>query len=104
MPRNSIAAASHGAGRSLGLREFIALMAALMAAQALAIDAMLPALPAITKSLHLMEENHSQWVITSYVIGLSGGQLCWGPLSDRFGRRPVLICGLALYTIAAILC
>jgi MFS transporter, DHA1 family, multidrug resistance protein len=75
-----------------------------MAAQALAIDAMLPALPSITKSLHLMEENHSQWVITSYVTGLSGGQLCWGPLSDRFGRRPVLIGGLALYATAAILC
>jgi MFS transporter, DHA1 family, multidrug resistance protein len=75
-----------------------------MAAQALAIDAMLPALPSITKSLHLMEENHSQWVVTSYMIGLSGGQLCWGPLSDRFGRRPVLIAGLGLYAIAAILC
>jgi DHA1 family bicyclomycin/chloramphenicol resistance-like MFS transporter len=51
-----------------------------------------------------MEENHSQWVITSYVIGLSCGQLCWGPLSDRFGRRPVLIGGLVLYATAAMLC
>ncbi len=94
----------HGAVRALGFGEFVALIAALMAAQALAIDAMLPALPSITNSLHLMEENHSQWVITSYVIGRAGGQLCWGSLSDRFGRRPVLIGGLVLYATAAILC
>jgi MFS transporter, DHA1 family, multidrug resistance protein len=104
MHRNSTVPAPHGAVRTLGLGEFVALIAALMAAQALAIDAMLPALPSITKSFHLLEENHSQWVITSYVIGLSCGQLCWGPLSDRFGRRPVLIGGMALYAGAAILC
>lgn len=104
MPRNPIAPAPHGTGRSLGFGEFVALIAALMAAQALAIDAMLPALPSIAKSLHLIEENHRQWVITSYMIGLSGGQLCWGSLSDRFGRRPVLIGGMALYATAAILC
>ena len=104
MPWNSAAPFPHGAVQSLGFREFVALIAALMAAQALAIDAMLPALPSITKSLHLTEANRSQWVITSYVIGLSVGQLCWGSLSDRFGRRPVLIGGLALYATAAILC
>jgi DHA1 family bicyclomycin/chloramphenicol resistance-like MFS transporter len=104
MHGNSTVPAPHGAVRALGFREFVALIAALMAAQALSIDAMLPALPSIAKSFHLMEENHSQWVITSYVIGLSCGQLCWGPLSDRFGRRPVLIGGLALYATAAILC
>jgi DHA1 family bicyclomycin/chloramphenicol resistance-like MFS transporter len=104
MPRNPIAPDPRGAVQPLGFGEFVALIAAFMAAQALAIDAMLPALPSIADSLHLMEENHSQWVITSYVIGLSVGQLCWGSLSDRFGRRPVLIGGLALYAIAAILC
>jgi MFS transporter, DHA1 family, multidrug resistance protein len=104
MPPSSAAPSARGVVRSLGFGEFVALIAALMAAQALAIDAMLPALPSITHSLHLIEENHSQWVITSYMIGLSGGQLCWGPLSDRFGRRPVLIAGLVLYTVAAILC
>ena len=104
MPRNSAAPTQHGAARTLSFGEFIVLIAAMMAAQALAIDAMLPALPAITQSLHLPQENHSQWVITSYMIGLSCGQLCWGPLSDRFGRRPVLIGGLALYAAAAILC
>jgi DHA1 family bicyclomycin/chloramphenicol resistance-like MFS transporter len=87
-----------------GFRESITLIAAFMAAQALAIDAMLPALPSIARALDLVNENRSQWVISSYVVGLGIGQLFWGLLSDRFGRRPVLIGGLALYTIAAILC
>jgi len=96
--------APNGAARILGFREFVTLIAAFMAAQALAIDAMLPALSSIGMSLNLVVENHSQWVITSYVMGLGCGQLCWGFISDRFGRRPVLIGGLALYMIAAILC
>jgi len=95
---------SSDGSRRPGFREFVALIAALIASQALAIDAMLPALPSIGKALDLVIGNHSQWVITSYVIGLASGQLCWGFISDRFGRRPVLIGGLVLYTIAAILC
>ena len=79
MPRNPTAHASHGAVRSIGFGEFVALIAALMAAQAMAIDAMLPALPSITNSLHLTEENHSQWVITSYVIGLSADNSAGAP-------------------------
>jgi DHA1 family bicyclomycin/chloramphenicol resistance-like MFS transporter len=79
-------------------------MAALMAIQAMPIDAMLPALPAIVHALGVGNENHGQWVVTSYFVGLASGQLFWGALSDRYGRRPVLLIGLALYIIAAVLC
>jgi len=48
-------------------------------------------------------ENHGQWVITAYFVGLAAGQLFWGVLSDRFGRRPVLLVGLSLYVVAAVL-
>src|SRR5208282_4678663 len=85
-------------------REFVTLIAAFMATQAIAIDAMLAALPAIARTFNLVIENRGQWVITSYVIGMASGQLVWGLLSDRFGRRRVLIGGLELCTAAATLC
>ena len=84
--------------------EFVFLVASMMACQAIAIDAMLPAFPIIVRDLHVTDENHGQWILTAYMSGLGCGQLFWGMMSDRFGRRPVLLGGLALYVIAALLC
>jgi DHA1 family bicyclomycin/chloramphenicol resistance-like MFS transporter len=100
---------SHDAGESqarspLGFPEFVALMAALMSTQALAVDAMLPALPRIVYELQVPNPNHGQWVVTTYIAGVGLGQLFWGLASDRFGRRPILLIGLALYVTAATLC
>ncbi len=89
--------------RKIGFVEFLVLAAALMACQALAIDAMLPALPTIAAAFNVDNENHAQWVVTAYVAGMGCGQLFWGVLSDRFGRRPVLLTGLSLYVLAALL-
>jgi DHA1 family bicyclomycin/chloramphenicol resistance-like MFS transporter len=89
---------------ALGFPEFIALVAAIMSTQALAVDAMLPALPRIVHELQVPNPNYGQWVVTSYVGGVGLGQLFWGVASDRFGRRPVVLVGLALYVIAAALC
>ncbi|MDT9597702.1 multidrug effflux MFS transporter [Sphingosinicella rhizophila] len=83
------------------MREFVALVAALMASNALAIDAMLPALPAIGDSLHVAQANHRQLVITVYLIGFGIAQLIYGPLSDRFGRKGLLVVGLGLYVVFA---
>ena len=88
----------------LGFTEFVFLIAAMMATQAIAIDAMLPAFPTIVDALHVANENHVQWIITFYMAGMGCGQLVWGMLSDRFGRRPVLLGGMALYVLAALLC
>jgi MFS transporter, DHA1 family, multidrug resistance protein len=85
-----------------GMREFIALMAALMATNALAIDAMLPALPAIGDALGIAEENRRQLIITAYLLGFGGAQLLYGPLSDRFGRKPVLTASLIAYGAFAV--
>ncbi len=82
--------------------EFIALAAALMALNALAIDIMLPALQQIGASLGVEDENHRQYVITAYIAGFGIAQLFFGPLSDRFGRRLPLLLGLAVYVAAAI--
>lgn len=79
--------------------EFVTLIAALMALTALGIDSMLPALPAIGAALDVAEPNSRQFVITSFLIGFSVAQLAYGPLADRYGRRPVLIFGLVASAI-----
>jgi DHA1 family bicyclomycin/chloramphenicol resistance-like MFS transporter len=82
--------------------EFVALIAALMAVNALAIDVMLPALPQIGVSLAVADANGPQAVIISYLFGLGGAQLIFGPLSDRYGRRPILLAGLTLFVVAGL--
>jgi MFS transporter, DHA1 family, multidrug resistance protein len=90
--------------RSIGFLEFVLLAAATMSTQAIAIDAMLPAFPTIVRALNVADPNHAQWIVTAYMTGLGVGQLLWGMLSDRFGRRPILIGGLSLYVVAALVC
>jgi DHA1 family bicyclomycin/chloramphenicol resistance-like MFS transporter len=81
--------------------EFIAIVAALMAVNALAIDVMLPGLQQIGESLGVADENTRQYVISAYIAGLGVATLFFGPLSDRFGRKPPLIAGLAIYIAAS---
>lgn len=85
-----------------GRGEFIALIAAIMAINALAVDIMLPGLPQIGASLGVQSENHVQFVITAYLLGFGVSQLFYGPLSDRFGRRAPLFGGLVIYVLAAL--
>lgn len=85
----------------LGFGEFVSLIAAMMALTALGIDSMLPALPAIGDSLGVANANHRQFVITAYLIGFAIAQIAYGPLSDRFGRRPVLAIALASYVVTS---
>lgn len=89
---------SRPAGASdLGFKEFVALIAAMMGLTALAIDAMLPALPDIGASLGVADDNDRQWVLAIFLLGFGAAQIIYGTLSDRFGRKPVLLTGLALY-------
>lgn len=81
---------------------FVSLVAALMAANALAIDSMLPALPAIGGALGIHAPNGEQWIITAYLLGFGGAQLFYGPISDSIGRRPLLLAGLVLYVAASL--
>ena len=93
-----------GATRRPGARELTVMLALLMALNAFAIDAMVPALPDIGRSLHVSEENRRQLVVVAYFLGFGSTQLVWGPLADRFGRKPILAAGVALYAIFALLC
>lgn len=87
--------------RVLSRPEFIALIAALMALNALAIDIMLPALPYMGDALGISSENERQFVVTAYVLGMGIAVLAFGPLSDRYGRRIPMLAGIAIYIAAA---
>jgi DHA1 family bicyclomycin/chloramphenicol resistance-like MFS transporter len=90
--------------RRSGPRETVALLAGLMALNAFAIDAMIPALPDIGSDLGVATDNRRQLVVLAYFLGFGVGQIFWGPLADRFGRKPILAAGVALYTGFALLC
>lgn len=97
---------SHRAERDLGLPvgELVAMVAGLMALNALAIDIILPALPAVGDALGVAEPNQRQYVVTAYLFGLGVAQLFFGPASDRFGRRPPLLWSLAGYSLLGVAC
>jgi len=75
------------AKKEIGHREFVFLMALLMSMTALSIDAMLPALGQIGQSLNVQNPNDTQMVISAVFLGMAGGLLLYGPLSDSYGRK-----------------
>ena len=84
------------AARGLG---FAAILPLLLAAQPVATDSYLPALPSIARDL-----GSASTSLTLFVLAFGFAQLACGPLADRYGRRPVLLVGLACYTLAAVGC
>jgi len=89
--------------RPMGFREFVAIVAAIMALNPLAMDLMLPALPDVATAFHIDNANRVQAVLSVFLTGFGAGQFIMGPLSDRFGRRPILLGGLIVYGIASLL-
>jgi MFS transporter, DHA1 family, multidrug resistance protein len=94
-----VTASVAGPHPGMGFRQFVGLIAAIMAVNALAIDTMLPALPQIGDSIGIPSENARQWVVTIYLLGFGVAQIIYGPLSDHFGRKPVLLIGLGAYAV-----
>lgn len=84
--------------------EFVVLMASLMSLVALSIDALLPALPEIGSSLDVLDPSKNQLLITMIFLGLGFGQLIFGPLSDSFGRKPMVYIGFLIFVLASIIC
>ena len=78
------------------------LLVALTACGTLGMHVIIPALPATARAMD-MSIATTQLTITLYLTGLAFGQLFYGPVSDRFGRRPVVLAGLTLFTLASIL-
>lgn len=84
--------------------EFIFIMASLMSLSALSIDAILPALNEVGASINIIDSKDNQLLISMIFLGLGFGQLITGPLSDSFGRKPVLYFGIIVFSLASLLC
>lgn len=84
--------------------EFVVLTALLISLTAMSIDIMLPSLPQIGAAFGVAHANETQQIITSYMLGLAAGQLVWGPLSDRFGRKFLLLLGLLVFVLGSLAC
>jgi DHA1 family bicyclomycin/chloramphenicol resistance-like MFS transporter len=79
---------------------FTLLLGVLIALTALGMDMFLPSVPVIAHAFGA-EPGAAQLAVTTYLLGLAIGQLAWGPVSDRFGRKPVLLAGLGLFLISS---
>ena len=88
---------------SIGLVEFVALMAMMTSLTAMSIDSMLPALSEISFDLGVKRSNDSQLVISSLFMGMVVGQMFLGPLSDALGRKPTVYIGFGLFTTGCLM-
>ena len=79
----------------------IVVLALLLSIQPVTTDLYLPALPALTRDLGASVAT-GQLTLSALLLAFGCSQLVWGPLSDRFGRRPVLLAGLCIYTVASL--
>ena len=74
-------------------------MAALMSIVALSIDTLLPAIPNIGQTINSLDPTDNQMLITMIFLGLGVGQLFFGPLSDCYGRKPVVYVGMGVFAM-----
>ncbi len=87
----------------IGPQELTWMMALTMALNAMALDSMLPAFPDIHAAFGLVG-NDIQYIISVYLIGMGTGAIIYGPLSDRFGRKPVMVTTIALFSVFSLAC
>lgn len=81
----------------------VLILALLLGLQPVTTDLYLPALPAITQGFGA-SMGQAQLTLTALLLAFGLSQLVWGPLSDRFGRRPILLWGMGAYTLASVAC
>jgi DHA1 family bicyclomycin/chloramphenicol resistance-like MFS transporter len=94
---------SKKAQTSLSFTEFVIIISMMMALTALSIDSMLPALPQIGSDLGVTNPNDRQLVVSVIFLGQALGQLYFGPLSDKTGRKPAIYGGYALFIAGSLI-
>lgn len=98
-----MSASAQSPGAPLSASRLALILGAMTAIMPMAVDMYLPALPSLTQSLQV-DPSRVQLTLSSFFLGVAGGQLLHGPLSDRYGRRPLMLVGLALYVLASAGC
>lgn len=94
---------NHSEAQAISIRKLVFFLGAVFALGSLSIDSMLPSLGVIAHDLQLSNANQAQLVVTSFAAGMGLGSLLGGPLSDHYGRRPVILAG-CLFFVAGSLC
>ena len=89
--------------KALPLAEFVIMLAFMVSIVAMATDIMLPALALIGEDLRVANPNDTQLVVSSLFVGFAIGQLIVGPLSDTYGRRPLILFGYVIFSVGCIL-
>ncbi len=88
--------------RMLGRTELVVLMALLMSLNALGIDGILPALDDIAREFNILDPNERQLVVGTFLLATGIGSLFPGVMADRFGRKPLLMWGLAIFSVFSV--
>jgi DHA1 family bicyclomycin/chloramphenicol resistance-like MFS transporter len=89
--------------KELSYGEFVALISLMISLAALTIDVMLPSLPQIGSDLNVKNVNDRQLVVSVLFLGMAVGQLFFGPLSDKTGRKPAIYAGYAIFIAGALI-
>lgn len=100
-PPSPLAQGAHG--QVMPRHRVVLMLALLLGLQAVTTDLYLPALPAIRDNLDA-SMGEIQLTLTALLLAFGISQLLWGPLSDRFGRRPILLIGMSAYVLASLAC
>jgi len=88
----------------LSVIEFTILVALMASLSAMSTDMMLPGLATIGENLNAPSENSPQLIVSAILLGLTFGQLFYGPLSDSYGRRPLVLLGFGVFSIGTLIC
>ena len=96
-------AAAEGSAHRAGSLRFLVILSALMAFASISTDMYLPALPALSAALHT-DPGRIQMTLSGFLVGFSLGQLLWGPIGDRYGRRTPIAIGVVLFVIGSAGC
>ena len=99
---SAVSTPGHAAQRP-GFAEFVGIIAFMMGLGALSVDNVLPAFPQIRADFAVADANQLQLLFSVYMMGFGAAQIIYGPLSDVWGRRPVLMSGLLIYTAGTVL-